>query len=68
MIKNQELVCNPAIKYKLTKLGVWCRTWFTIEKEEDGKLYFKQNNAFHRNRNADWKEWTSKPNLVSLGK
>ena len=61
-VKNRSNVCEPAVKYKLTKLGLWCRTHFTIEKDENGQLYFKQNNAFHRNRNADWKEW-GKPNL-----
>lgn len=56
MIKNSNNVCTPAIKYKKLKNGLWCRTWFTVEKDDNG-LYFKQHQAFSRDRNADWKDW-----------
>lgn len=61
-MKNSELVPKTAIKYKFSKkLSVWVRTWFTIEKGEDGVMFFMQRNAFSRDRNAELKFWTSKP-------
>lgn len=61
-LKNRENVCNPAIKYKFNhKLGLWVRTWFTIERDPNTlEMYFKQHNAFHKDRKADWKDWTPK--------
>ena len=60
-IKGRELVCEPATKYTLSKkLGCWVRTWFTIEKEDNG-YFFKQNNAFSNDRNTAWNSWSIKP-------
>lgn len=60
--RGKENVCNPAIRIKFSKkLGMYVRTWFTIERGDDLRLYFKQNNAFHKDRNAEFRFWTPKP-------
>lgn len=61
MIKGQENVPEPAIKYKLSKkLGCWVRTWFTIEVENK-QTFFKQHNAFSTDRNKEWDKWSTRP-------
>lgn len=62
-ILGRENVCEPAVKYKFSKkLNCWVRTWFTIEEKEDTKvMYFKQRNAFAKDRNTDWTKWSSRP-------
>jgi len=60
--KGKENVCNPAIKFKfIKKLGMWCRTSFSIERDKGGNLVFRQNNAFHKDRHAEARFWTPKP-------
>jgi len=60
--KGAKNVCNPAIKIKFSKkLNMFVRTSFTIERDKGGNLFFKQQNAFHKDRKADPKFWTPKP-------
>lgn len=60
--RGSKNVCNPAIKFKyIKKLGMWCRTSFSIERDKGGNLFFKQNNAFHKDRKAEARFWTPKP-------
>lgn len=62
MIQGQENIPEPAVKYKFSsKLNTWVRTWFTIEEEKNKSPYFKQHNAFSKNRNTDWEKWQTKP-------
>lgn len=62
MTLGYENVCEPAVKYKFSKrLKCWVRTWFTIVEEKNQPSYFKQNNAFAKDRNIDWNKWSSRP-------
>jgi hypothetical protein len=62
-ILGRENVCKPAVKYKFSKkLNCWVRTWFDIEYKKVSKQpYFKQNNAFSKDRSTDWSKWSGKP-------
>ena len=66
IIRGAENICEPAVRYRLSKkLGCWVRTWFTIETEDDTKSqYFKQHVAFSKDRNADWNKWNNRPVAV----
>lgn len=61
MIRGQENIPEPAVKYKFSKkLNCWVRTWFTIETENK-QMFFKQHNAFSLDRNKEWDKWNTKP-------
>lgn len=60
--RGRENVCSPAIRIKFSKkLGMFVKTWFTIERDKGGNLFFKQNNAFHKDAKAEARFWTPKP-------
>lgn len=60
--RGKELVCSPAIRIKFSKkLGMFVKTWFTIERDKGGNMFFKQNNAFHKDARAEARFWTPKP-------
>lgn len=61
-IRGHENIPREAVKYKFSKHhNCWVRTWFTIEKDDDGVSYFRQRNAFSKDRNTPWDKWQSKP-------
>lgn len=49
------------VKYKFVKkFGLWCRTWFAFETNEDGTVTYKQHHAWNKDRKADWNKWGKK--------
>jgi len=40
---------------------MYVKTWFTIERDKGGNMFFKQNNAFHKDPRAEARFWTPKP-------